>query len=53
VQAALRVRLLPVLTDVDTAEDAVAVAADCGGSRFALAVQATALTGGPRADAGP
>jgi hypothetical protein len=42
-----------VLTDVDTAEDAVAVAAECGRSRFAVAVEAMALAGGARADAGP
>ena len=53
VQADLRVRLLPVLTDVDTAEDAVAVAAECSCPRFAVALQAMALTGGARADAGP
>jgi uncharacterized protein len=36
----LSVALLPVLRDVDTAEDAHAVAACCPGSRFARAVQA-------------
>jgi len=52
-RADLRVHLLPVLTDVDTAEDAVAVAAECSCPRFAVALQAMALTGGARADAGP
>jgi len=37
--AGLRVGLLPELTDVDTADDAVAVAADAPGSRFAAAVE--------------
>ncbi|MCF7547990.1 DUF2064 domain-containing protein [Pseudonocardia sp. WMMC193] len=36
--AGLRVALLPELTDVDTAEDALAVAATVPGSRFAAAV---------------
>lgn len=35
----LRVRLLPTLRDVDTAEDAPAVAAQCPGSRFAAALR--------------
>lgn len=39
----LRVALLPELSDVDTAADAVAVAAAAPGSRFAAAVHALAL----------
>jgi glycosyltransferase A (GT-A) superfamily protein (DUF2064 family) len=38
--AGLTVGLLPELTDVDTAADAVAVAAGCVGTRFAAAVDA-------------
>ena len=38
-QASLSIGMLPVLTDVDTAEDAVAVAAGCPSSRFADALR--------------
>jgi glycosyltransferase A (GT-A) superfamily protein (DUF2064 family) len=41
--AGLRVGLLPELRDVDTADDALAVAADVPGSRFAAAVDDLAL----------
>jgi rSAM/selenodomain-associated transferase 1 len=44
--AGLRVRLLPELRDVDTADDALAVAADVPGSRFARAVDALAVRPG-------
>ena len=48
-QASLRVDMLLALTDVDTAEDAVAVAAACPSSRFAAALDAMApVTGGGR-----
>ena len=39
-QAGLRVRLLPELTDVDTADEAELIAAGTPGSRFATCVQA-------------
>jgi glycosyltransferase A (GT-A) superfamily protein (DUF2064 family) len=42
--AGLRVRLLPELRDVDTVDDALAVAADVPHSRFARAVGALAVT---------
>jgi rSAM/selenodomain-associated transferase 1 len=40
VEAGLRVHRLPVLSDVDTAEDARTVAEQCPSSRFAAALQA-------------
>jgi len=40
VRAGVAVHLLPELRDVDTWDDAVAVAAQCPGSRFAAAVEA-------------
>lgn len=45
VEALLRIRALPTLTDVDTAQDALAVAADCPSSRFAAALHAMLVAG--------
>ena len=53
VRAGLRVGLLPALTDVDTAEDAAAVAADCPSSRFAAALDAMVLATGASGVPGP
>jgi len=51
-ELALRFDVLPVLRDVDRADDAAAVAAEMPGSRFACAVEASAIgrlaLGGPR-----
>ena len=52
-QAGLRVGMLLRLTDVDTAEDAVVVAAACPSSRFAAALDAMALVAGASGGPGP
>ena len=52
-EAGLEVSLLPVLTDVDTAEDALAVAADCRSSCFAAVLHALVLAEGVSRGAGP